>query len=77
MNGRALTKVVDVSFRNARENRDEMARWLAAEVLLADPVALEDDELAERLLALQDRLEAVARLRYGMPGEPDANDLSA
>lgn len=72
-----MTKVVDASFRNAREHREDTARWLAAEVLLADPAALEDDELAERLLALQDRLEALARVRYGVPGEPSANDLSA
>ena len=77
MDSRTMAKVVDASFRNARENRNDTARWLAAEVLLADPVALEDDELAERLLALQDKLEALARVRYGVPGEPGANDLSA
>ncbi len=58
--------LVEASLRNARENREEMARWLAAEVLLADPVALEDGELAERLIALQDRIEALARARHGV-----------
>ena len=77
MGGRTMTQVVEASFRNARENREDTARWLAAEVLLTDPVALADDELAERLLALQDRLEAHARVRYGLPGEPGASDLSA
>lgn len=72
-----MAKVAEASIRNARENRDEVSRWLAAEVLLADPVALEDDELADRLLALQDRLEALARLRYGVSGKPCANDLSS
>jgi hypothetical protein len=66
----AMAKVVDASFQNARENRDDTARWLATEVLLTDPVALEDDELVERLLALHDRLEALARTRYGLPTEP-------
>jgi hypothetical protein len=76
MDSRTMTKVADASFRNARENREDTARWLAAEVLLANPVALEDDELAERLLALQDRLEALARARYGLPGVPSATELS-
>jgi len=65
-----MTQVVEACFRNARENPDDMARWLAVEVLLTDPVALEDDALVERLLALQDRLEVHARVRYGLPTEP-------
>ena len=77
MKNRTMAKIVDASFRNARENRDEVARWLAAEVLLGDLVALEDDELAERLLALQERLEALARTRYGVAGEPSANGVSS
>lgn len=59
-------ELVEVSLRNLRENREDMARWLAVEVLLADPVALEDDDLAERLHALQDRLEELTRARYGV-----------
>lgn len=59
-------ELVEVSLKNLRENREDMARWLAVEVLLADPVALEDDELAERLHALQDRLEELTRARYGV-----------
>lgn len=54
-------KVLDESIRDAREH---LARWLAAAVLLADPVALEDDKLAERLLALQGRIEEMTRERY-------------
>jgi hypothetical protein len=68
MDGSTLTHagLVEAGLANARENRDEMARWLAVEVLLADPVALEDGELAERLIALQDRIEALARARHGV-----------
>ena len=59
-------ELVEVSLQNLRDNRDSAARWLAVEVLLSDPVALEDSELAERLLTLQDRLEALTRERYGV-----------
>jgi hypothetical protein len=70
-------KIIDACFRNSRENPDGMARWLAAEVLITDPVALEDDELVEGLLSLQDRLEVHARVRYGLPLEPRAEDALA
>jgi hypothetical protein len=49
-----------------REHRADAARWLAVEVLLSDPAALEDDDLVDRLCTLQDRLEALTRLRYGV-----------
>ena len=71
-----MTQVAEACFRNARENPDKIARWLAVEVLLTDPVALEDDTLVERLLALQDRLEVRARVRYGLPTEPRTEQLS-
>lgn len=57
-------ELAEVSLRNLRENRDDSARWLAVEVLLSDPVALEDDELVIRMESLQDRLEDLARIRY-------------
>jgi hypothetical protein len=58
--------LAQISLQNLRDNREDTARWLAVEVLLSDPDALEDDELAGRLCALQDRLEAQARARYGI-----------
>lgn len=63
-----VRELAEISLRNLREHRDDTARWLAVEVLLADPVALEDDTLQERLISFQDRLEELARLRYGVPG---------
>lgn len=68
MDGRAVNQaeLAEVSLRNLRENRDDSARWLAVEVLLSDPVALQDHELADRLARLQDRLEDLARARYGL-----------
>jgi hypothetical protein len=59
-------ELAEISLRNLRDNREEAARWLAVEVLLSDPGMLQDDELAGRLCALQDRLEAQARARYGI-----------
>ncbi len=56
-----MNEILEVSLRNAREHRDDMARWLAAEVLLNDPTALEDDVLEERLYALQDKIEEKLR----------------
>lgn len=59
-------ELAEASLRNLRENRDDAARWLAVEVLMQDPVALEDDELVIRLANLHDRLENLARVRYGI-----------
>jgi hypothetical protein len=58
--------LVEASLSNLREHRDNAARWLAVEVLLSDEAALEDDDLLTRLHALQDRLESLTRLRYGV-----------
>jgi len=68
MDGGTVThaELTEVSLRNLRENRDDSARWLAVEVLLSDPIALEDGELVTRLMGLQDRLEDLARARYGV-----------
>lgn len=66
MPGLTTDELTEVSLRNLREHRDDAARWLAVEVLLADPAALEDDILQERLIALQDRLEELTRRRYGV-----------
>jgi hypothetical protein len=59
--------LVGVSLSNLREYRDDAARWLAVEVLLSDEAALGDDDLVIGLQGLQDRLEALTRLRYGAP----------
>jgi hypothetical protein len=58
--------LVEASFSNLRDHRDDAARWLAIEVLLSDEAALEDGNLVNRLHRLQDRLETQARLRYGV-----------
>lgn len=69
-------ELTEICLRNLREHRDDMARWLAVEVLLGDSVALEDDILQGRLIAFQDRLEELTRLRYGVAGATTELDLS-
>jgi hypothetical protein len=51
----------ELSLRNAREHRDDMARWLALEVLMTDEMALEDAMLQDHLILLQDKIEAKVR----------------
>jgi len=48
---------VERSIDLLREHRDEMAVWLALEVLQLDPVAQQDIELLRRLGLCQERLE--------------------
>jgi hypothetical protein len=49
--------------RTGESHRDmPPLRWLALEVLMTDPMALEDDALQERLILLQDKIEEKARL---------------
>jgi hypothetical protein len=66
--GRTVNRrdLVEASLSNLREHRTDAARWLAVEVLLSDEMALEDDDLAARLHAFQDRLETLTRQRYGV-----------
>ena len=60
-------ELVEISIRNARENPEDLALWLACEVLLSDKADLGDDELVNRLIGLQDRLSDLTRDRYGIP----------
>jgi hypothetical protein len=52
-----------------REHRDEMALWLALEVLQLDPVALDDEELLNRLGSCQERVEERLRAKTAAPRE--------
>jgi hypothetical protein len=56
-----VNEILEQSLRNAREHRDDMARWLAVEVLLNDPMALDDPALEEHLYVLQDKIEEKLR----------------
>jgi hypothetical protein len=61
MDGGTVNNLTELSLRNAREHRDDMARWLALEVLMTDEMALEDTTLQEHLILLQDKAEAKVR----------------
>ena len=65
--GTVTDPVLELALRHAREQRDEITLWLAAQVLMTDDVALADDSLQDRLLVLQDRIENMMRARYGLP----------
>jgi hypothetical protein len=52
---------LEMSLQAGRDHRDDMARWLALELLMTDEIALQDDTLQERLIALQDKIEAKMR----------------
>jgi hypothetical protein len=69
--GTVSDPVLELALRHAREQRDEIALWLAVQVLMSDDVALADDALQERLIVLQDRVENMMRARYGL-GDRDA-----
>jgi hypothetical protein len=69
--GAVTDPIMELALRHAREQRDEMVLWLALQVLMSDDVALADDALQERLIVLQDRVENMMRVRYGL-GDRDA-----
>jgi hypothetical protein len=52
---------LEMSLQAGRDHRDDMARWLALELLMTDEIALQDDTLQERLIVLQDKIEAKMR----------------
>ena len=58
--------VLEMCLLHAREQRDEIALWLAVQVLVTDNVALADELLQDRLLVLQDRVENMMRARFGL-----------
>jgi hypothetical protein len=52
---------LEMSLQAGRDHRDDMARWLALELLMTDAIALQDNVLQERLIVLQDKIEAKMR----------------
>ena len=58
---------LEMALGNAREHREDMALWLALQVMMTDDVALADAALQDRLIVLQDRIENIMRDRLGLP----------
>ena len=56
---------VEMSLQAGRDHRDDMARWLALELLMTDVMALQDNVLQEHLIMLQDKIEAKIRAAVG------------
>ena len=52
---------LEASLRAGRDHREDMARWLALELLLTDELALQDGVLQDHLILLQDKVEAKMR----------------
>jgi hypothetical protein len=52
---------LEMSLQAGRDHRQDMARWLALELLTTDDLALQDDVLQEHLILLQDKIEAKIR----------------
>jgi hypothetical protein len=52
---------LEMSLQAGRDHREDMARWLALELLATDEMALEDDVLQEHLILLQDKIEVKLR----------------
>jgi hypothetical protein len=65
--GTVTNSPAEASIDLLRKHRDEMAAWLALEVLQLDTVALDDPELLHRLTACQERLEERLRERTASP----------
>jgi hypothetical protein len=51
------TEVADRAVRAMREHREDMARWLALEVLMSDELVEQDKVLWDRLSVLQEMME--------------------
>ena len=56
---------LEISLQAGRDHREDMARWLALELLMTDELALGDDVLQEHLILLQDKIEEKMRAAVG------------
>jgi hypothetical protein len=53
------------SIEAGREHREDMARWLALEVLMSDEIVEQDEVLWDRLSVLQETIEERLRAKTG------------
>jgi hypothetical protein len=64
--GTVIQDPLELSATLMTDERAYMARWLALEVLMTDETVCEDEELFDRLSALQDKWQQEALARRGM-----------
>lgn len=62
--------LAELSIKLSYEEREYMARWLALEVLMADELVQEDQELYDALARFQDEQEKDMRQRHGLDPGP-------
>jgi len=63
--GKEMEDIVEQAVRAGREHREDMARWLALEVLMSDEIAGQDEVLQDRLSVLQEKIEEGLRVKTG------------
>jgi hypothetical protein len=61
--------LAELSIKLGYKEREYMARWLALEVLMADELAQQDQELYDALSRFQDGQEKDVRQKYGLDPE--------
>ena len=62
---------LEMSLQAGRDHREDMARWLALELLMTDEMALGDDVLQEHLILLQGKIEEKMRAAVGCARSPN------
>jgi hypothetical protein len=66
--GAVTDMLLEQALTAGRQYREEMARWLAVEVLITDKSAGRDSVLQERLLLLQEQIEDRLRAKTALNG---------
>lgn len=61
-----MTEIAEKSIELGRKHRDDMALWLALEVLMTSSAVEAEDDLYDRLSLFQDKLEARMRAAVGL-----------
>jgi hypothetical protein len=67
---RPLEDPLALSAKLASDERQYMARWLALEVLMTDEAVCADEDLYDRLSALQEKWQQETLARHGITRVP-------
>jgi hypothetical protein len=66
----AIEGPLALSARLARDEPEYMARWLALELLMSDETVCQDEELFDKLSALQEKWQQETLARHGVTPAP-------